>query len=210
MTTLPSTLGRFAAAGMLATLAACATTQMNLDWRDPEARPGALAGARVLVACRAPDEAARRLCEDQWANQLAARGAVPTRSYAVAGFPWAGGDDSEEARAAVRASGAAVLGRITLSPGEMVLTGGPQIGVGIGGGSGYRGGFSSGGIGITLPVGGGSTTQGLNASASLVDVASGKLFWAGSASAPASGDLASQVAELARVTVEAMRRAGLL
>ena len=72
------------------------------------------------------------------------------------------------------------------------------------------GGFSVGGIGITLPIGGAIPTQSLAASSSLVDVASGKLVWSGSASAPASGDIVAQVGALSQVTIEAIRKAGLL
>jgi hypothetical protein len=215
MSALPrSALAGAVALVLAAALAGCATTRMNLEWRNPAIQAAPPAGSAVLVVCRAPDEATRRLCEDQWSNQLARRGVTPMRSYAIVGFPGAAGDDSDEMKAAVRASAAAVVARITLSPGEVVLVNsGPQIGIGIGGGSGggYRGGsFGFGGIGITVPVGGASTTQGLNASASLIDVATSQLAWSGSASAPASGDLASQVAALAQVTVEAMRKAGLI
>jgi hypothetical protein len=43
-----------------------------------------------------------------------------------------------------------------------------------------------------------------------VDAASGKLVWSGSASTPASGDVIAQVGALSQVTIEAIRKAGLL
>jgi hypothetical protein len=202
------------AAGLAGLLAGCATTQMNAEWRDPAATAGSLKGARVLVVCRGPDEAVRRVCEDQWSSQLGTKGAAVQTSYSIPGFPWASGDTSDEMRAAVRASGVAALASMSLYPSDAaVVSPGAQVGVGIGGGSGggYRGGgFSVGGIGITLPIGGATATQGLAASSSLVNVASGKLVWSGSASTPASGDILGQVAALTQVTIEAMRRAGLI
>jgi hypothetical protein len=205
---------RLLAVGLTAVLAGCATTQMNAEWRDPAFTAGSLNGRRVLVVCRAPDEAMRRVCEDQWSFQLGARGVVASQSYAIPGFPWASGDASDEMKAAVRASNVAALASMSLYPSEFaVVNPGPQVGVGVSGGSGggYRGGgFSVGGIGITLPIGGATTTQSLAASSSLVDVASGKLVWSGSANTSASGDVSGQVSALTQVTTEAIRKAGLL
>jgi hypothetical protein len=194
-------------------LAGCASTQMNAQWRDTAFAPGSLKGQRVLVVCRAADEAMRRGCEDQWAGQLAAQGIAPVRSYTIAGFPWASGDTADEMKAAARASGAAALASMSLAPGEFaVVNPGPQVGIGIGGSSGGSrgGGFSFGGFGISFPIGGATATQGLGATSSLVDVASGRLVWSGSASTSASSDVGSQVGALTQVTIEAMRKAGLI
>ena len=202
------------AVGLAALLGGCATTQMSAEWRDPAFTGGSLAGRRVLVVCRAPDEAMRRVCEDQWSSQLGARGVAASQSYVIAGFPWASGDTSDEMRAAVRASGVAALASMSLYPSEFaVVNPGPQVGVGVSGGSGggYRGGgFSFGGIGISVPIGGATPTHSLAASSSLVDVASGRLVWSGSANTPTSGDVIGQVAALTQVMTEALRRAGLL
>ena len=199
------------ALGLAATLAGCATTRMDAEWRDPALTAGSLKGARVLVVCRAPDEALRRVCEDRWANLLGARGLVPVRGYSLPGLPWASDDSSAEMRAAARASGVAALASMSLIPSDMnVVSPGPQVGVGVSGG-GYRGGgFSVGGIGISFPIGGATVTRSLGARSSVVDVASGKLLWSGTASTPASSDLPAQVGELARVTTEAIFRAGLI
>ena len=212
-TTIRSLLAPLLASGLALLLAGCATTQMNTEWRDPTFSAGPLKGQRVLMVCRAPDEALRRACEDQWAAQLGAQGVAALRSYSIAGFPWASPDSADEMKAAVRSSGATVLVSMSLNSEVAVVNPGPQVGVGIGGGSsgGYRSsGFGFGGIGISLPIGGATTSQGLGASSALVDVASGRLVWSGSASAPASGDLLAQVGSLTQVTVDAMRKAGLL
>jgi hypothetical protein len=204
---------RLPAVGAAALLAACATTQMNSEWRDPTLSAGTLKGARVLVVCRGPDEALRRVCEDQWSSQLGARGATVTPSYAINGFPWASADGSDELRAAVRASGAAAVTTMSLQPGDVaVVNPGAQVGIGLGGSSGgYRGGgISFGGIGITLPIGGASVSQGLNSSSSVSLVADGKLVWTGSASTPSSADVPAQVSALTSITIEAIRKAGLI
>jgi len=207
-------LSRLLAISFVVMLAGCATTQMSAEWRDPTFPGGSLGGRRVLVVCRAPDEAMRRVCEDQWTGQLGARGVAAAQSYTIAGFPWASGDTSDEMRAAVRTSGVAAVASMSLYPSEFaVVNPGPQVGVGVSGGSGggYRGGgFSFGGIGITVPIGGATPSQSLAASSSVVDVASGRLVWSGSANTPASGDVLGQVGALTQVVTDAMRRAGLL
>jgi hypothetical protein len=209
-----SLLARLLLPALAALLAACATPQMSAEWRDPAFAAAALKGQRLLVVCRAADDTLRRLCEDQWASQLGAQGITPVRSYSIAGFPWASADNADDLRAAVRASGAAALATMSLGASDLpVVNPGPQVGVGIGGGSGggYRGGgFSFGGIGISLPIGGATVTQGLGAASRFVDVASGKVVWSGNASAPASSDVPGQVAALTRVTIEALRKVGLV
>jgi hypothetical protein len=195
---------------LAAALAGCATTQMTAQWRDPGFDAGTLRRGQVLVVCRVPDEALRRLCEDQWAALLGARGLAPLRSYSILGFPWASGDDSPEMTAAVAASGAKAFTSMSIAPGgTTVVNPAPQVGVGVSGG-GYRGGgFSVGGIGISFPIGSPTATHSLSASSALVDAASGRLVWSGSASTPASADTTAQVGALAQVTFEAMRAAGL-
>jgi hypothetical protein len=202
------------ALGLAAMLAGCATTRIDAEWRDPEFTAPSLKGGRVLVVCRTPDEALRRVCEDRWAALLGGQGMTPVRGYSMPGFRWTPDDTSAEMTAAARASGAVALATMALVPSDMdIVSPGPQVGVGVSGGSGggYRGGgFSVGGVGISFPIGGATVTRGLGARSSFVDVASGKLLWSGTASTPASSDLPAQVGELARVTTEAIRRAGLI
>jgi hypothetical protein len=202
--------GRAVAAVLAMTITACATTQMNAEWRDPTVAPGAFRAARVLVVCRSADETLRRVCEDQWSARLAAQGLAPAPSYSIAGFPSGSADLSDEMRVALRASGVAALAAMSLAPGDVtVVSPPPQVGVGIGS-SGWRGGgVSVGGVGISLPIGGPSATQGLGASAALVDAASARIVWSGKASAPPSGDAGAQVLQLTQVATEAMRRAAL-
>ena len=214
LTTLRTSLLRLLVPGLVSLLVGCATTQMNAEWRDATFAAATLKGHRFVVLCRSNDDTLRRVCEDQWADRLGAQGVVPVRSYSIGGFPWASADSSAEMRAALRANGAAALATMSLALSDVAMVNsGPQIGVGVGGGSGggYRGGgFSFGGIGFSVPLGGGTVTQGLHAASTLVDVASGKLVWSGNASAPASSDVPGQVSALTQITTEALRKAGLI
>ncbi len=196
-----------------AVTAGCATTEMTAQWKDP-AFAGVLAGSRVLIVCQARDDTLRRVCEDQWATRLAAHGVAGLRSYSLPGFPPGGAANPEEMAMAGRANGVAAVAstQITLSD-FAVVNPGPQVGFGLGGGSGggYRGGgFSVGGIGLSFPVGGATTTRSLGSSTSLVDPASGAVIWSGSATTSATGDVTAQVDALTQVTIDAMQKAGLI
>ncbi len=214
MTTLRFSLAPLLVLGMTAVLAGCTTTsQVTAEWRDPTFAAGSLNGRRLLVVCRAPDDAIRRLCEDQWVQLLGSQGSTTVPSYEIAGFPWTSADASAEMMSALRTSGVSALVSMAIGSNNLTLVNqGAQVGVGIGGGSGggHRGGgFSFGGFGISFPIGSGTATHGLTANSSMLDVASGKVIWSGSASAPATTGIRAQVSALAQVTSEAMRRAGL-
>jgi hypothetical protein len=194
-----------ACAGAL--LGGCATTQMEAQWRDPQLTPQVLQGKTVLVLCRAPDMTLERICEDRMAAQAQAAGVKVAR----AAVPAAGPDAAEAVRQAARTAGADVVLATTLEPAaaEYIGTSGGSVGVGVGGSSGSWGGSRSGaGIGISLPIGGASG-PGLGASSSVTDAASGKLLWSGRARSPRTSSEADQVSELSRVTVEALKAAGL-
>ena len=198
---------------LAAVIAGCATTEMTAQWKDP-AYGSALTGSRVLVLCQARDDTLRRVCEDQWATRLAAHGVAGIRSYSLPGFPPGGAANPEEMAMAGRESGATAIASTQLTLSDFaVVNPGPQVGFGLGGGSGggYRGGgFSVGGIGLSFPVGGATTTRSLGSSTSLVDLASGAVIWSGSATTSASGDVTSQVGALTEVTIEALRKVGLI
>jgi hypothetical protein len=193
-----------ACAGVL--LSGCATTQMEAQWRDPQLTPKVLQGKTVLVVCRGPDMTLERICEDRLAAQAQAAGVKVAR----AALPAAGADRAEAVRQAARAAGADVVLATTLEPAaaEYIGSSGGSVGVGVGGSSGSWGSRSGAGIGISLPIGGASG-PGLGASSSVTDAASGKLLWSGRARSPRSASEADQVGDLARVTVEALKAAGL-
>jgi hypothetical protein len=75
-------------------------------------------------------------------------------------------------------------------------------------GGGYRGGSVGGGI--TLPVGGGTPNEAFASDTAIVDVVTGKLVWSGRATSPGGSDTTSQLADLTRVTFEALSGTGLL
>lgn len=198
---------------LAAVIAGCATTEMTAQWKDP-AYGGALTGSRVLVLCQARDDTLRRVCEDQWATRLAAQGVAGIRSYSLPGFPPGGAANPEEMALAGRENGATAVASTQIIHSDIaVVNPGPQVGFGLGGGSGggYRGGgFGVGGIGLSFPVGGATTTRSLGSSTSLVDLASGAVIWSGSATTSASGDMTSQVGALTQVTIDALQKAGLI
>jgi hypothetical protein len=203
---------RLVAFSLALTLSACATTRMTAEWKDVRFADGSIRGKRVVVACVGRDDAMRRVCEDQWAARLGARGVVPVVAYSIPNFPPPGAPP-EAIKSAASGAGAFAMLATQLGPsGAAVVNPGPQVSVGGGGGSGgYRGGgFSFGGVGISFPIGGATATEGMASSTSLTDVASGALVWSGSATTPSSSDVVAQIAALAQVTLDAMQKAGVI
>jgi len=203
----------FAAPGVAGALliAGCATTQVAVQWTDPEFAGRSLRGQTVLVICDAPDVAIRRVCQDQIAIQVRASGATPvisTDATLTAGPP----PTNDATLAAARATGAKAILGSTIGPDVTVVNPGPSIGIGVGGfggSGGYRGGTVSGGsVGIGFPIGGGQATTGYAANMVLTDVATVRLMWTSKVTTPASQNVGAQMGELARVGVEAARTAG--
>lgn len=194
-----------AVAGLL-WLAACATSQVNAQWSDPQFAGQPPRGAKVLVVCQAADLTLRRVCAERMAAELSARGALPV----MAADPGDGPPAADETLLrAARQAGTAALLRTTVSAEAVAAAPGPSIGFGIGGfGGGYRSGGGVG-IGMSAPLGGGSVDTGFGANAALTDVASGRLMWSGRASAAPSSDVGQQLATLAKLLMEAARQAGL-
>lgn len=196
-----------------AMLAGCATTRMTSQWRDPGYSASLHQGSRVLVICQARDEALRRLCEDQWGAQMGVYGVSTVRSYSLSRFPPGETQNPDEIQNAAKASGAVAVVRMQLVLSDFtVVNPGPQMGVGVGGGSGgYRsGGFSFGGIGLSFPIGGATATQGMSSSTTLVDLARNIAVWSGNASTDANADMSEQVSALTKTTVEALKKEGLI
>jgi hypothetical protein len=189
-------------------LAACATTQLDAAWTNPDYAGRHLRGASVLVACEAQEPTLQRICEDQVAGQVAALGGTPTRSTQVAGQAPAAGTDPY--LAAARRIGARAIVRTTLSVGAVAAApAGPTIGIGVGGGSGGRGGGWSGGFGgISFPVGGTAVSSAYTSETALIDAGNGAIMWSARASSPTSQDVTGQIAELAKTAAGAMKQAG--
>ena len=193
-------------------LAACATTRMDAQWMNPDYKGRNVRGASVLVACEAPDLTVQRICEDQLAAAVSARGAKPTLNsqLAASGGPPAGSDPY---LAAAKRVGAGAIVRMTLNASQPVaVDSGPSIGIGVGGSSGgYRGGGGSfGGVGIGFPIGGARVSQAFGAETALIDPSNGATMWSGRASSSTAQDVTGQIIELAQTTVGALQGAGLL
>lgn len=196
-------------APITALLAGCASTQIDAQWSNPEYSGKSLRGVPVLVACEAQDLTLQRICEDQVASEVAARGAKPTKNFtlspdaAPAGAP-------DPYTAAAKRIGAQAIVRTTLTAGPPVVSEGPVISFGLGGGSFGGGSYRSGGAGVSAPVGGARTTQALSAETVLLNPANGVTMWSARASSPTSGEPGVQVAELAKVLVDAVQKSGML
>ena len=187
-------------------LSACATTRMDAQWTNPDYQGRNVRGASVLVACEAQDLTLQRICEDQLAAAVAARGAKPTLNSQLspASSPPAGNDPY---LAAAKRVGARAIVRMTLNYGQPVaVDSGPSIGIGIGGGSGRIG----GGAGIGFPIGGARVSQAYGAETALIDPSNGATMWSGRASSSTAQNVTGQITELAQTTVEALQGTGLL
>jgi len=185
--------------GAAAWLAGCASTQLDAQWVDPQWAPGSLRGARVLVACEASEAVIRRICQDQIASDLVARGATPV--LAPDGAP----DDAAYAQAA-RAAGARAILTQQVAPYGSTVSPGFTVGLG---GFGFGSGGFGGGVGVSAPIGGGQVTTGYAANARLVEAGTGRLIWSAKASSPPSHDVQTQMMELSRAVFAAADKSGL-
>ncbi len=198
-----------ASATSVALLGGCATTRIAADWSDPEFKGRSLRGARVLVVCDADSPAAKRICQDRLAAEARAAGAIPVGGAETATLPAGPPPANDQTLAAARAVGAVAILGAAMGPEATFVTGGPSVGVGVGGWGGSGGRSVTGvGIGIGIPIGGGQTRSSYAASIVLTDVATVRLMWSSKVTTPASADVNAQIAELARVGVDAARKAG--
>jgi hypothetical protein len=198
-----------ALAGLLL-LAGCATSRVNAQWSDPQFAGQPARGAKVLVACQATDPTLRRICADRTAAKLASLGVLPLLAPDNGDVGDAAAANEAALLQAARRAGAVALLRTSLAPEVAVAAPGPSIGIGIGGfGGSYRSGGGVG-IGVSAPLGGaGPVETGYGATASLTDVASGRLMWSARASAVPSSDISQQLATLATLLLDAARQAGM-
>jgi len=184
-------------------VAACATSQMEAQWRDPQAGARSMQGKTVLVVCRGLDVTLERVCEDRLAADAQAIGIRVARSELPrdAVVDPAAGDVLLRAARAVRAE--AVLSMWLERSYAAVSPSGGSVGVGVGGGSGGWGGGTGGAIGITLPIG--SPGPALASGTTLTNAVTGKLVWSGRARGSGTVNEPAQLGELTRVTTEALR-----
>lgn len=196
-------LNRLRALPLAAALGAagCASTQVEAPWSDPQRPPNLLHGARVMIACEAPDLALKKLCQDQLASELVARNATPVPA------PELGAGQGEAAWLAA----AGKLGVRALWLNRIGVAGAgstPTISIGLGA-FGLGGGNVRGGVGVSAPVAGGQTTYGFALEGRVSDVRSGRLSWSARATAPPSKDADAQLRELTRKVFDAADQAQL-
>jgi len=186
-------------------LAGCATSRLDAEWVDPQRPAGALRGAKVLVACEAYEPVVKRLCLDQMASELTARGASPVLAPDVPSSTPGRPVTDEQLLGAARLSGAKAVWSTTMQ--IATESPGPGLSVGIGGfGGGSRVG---GGVGVSVPIGGGQGSNGYAANGKLTEVASGRVLWTAKASTRPSSDVGQQMGELAKTLLAAVEKAGL-
>lgn len=205
MTPTPRLLTTAAAALLLA---GCAAPRIDGQWSDPAFADRTLRDRAVLVTCRAPDTTLARVCEDRMADALRERGARPVR--AATPVDAAGGHEAVARAAREARADAAVATSVTVAGVASSSLGGPSVGFGFGGGfGGGRGGIGFGGVGISVPLGGVRPQSAFGSSTAVLDPASGREIWSVRATTPMGEQAPVQVAELVRVSVDAMRNAGL-
>lgn len=196
-------LARMAASGATLLLAACASTQINSQWVDPQLAGTSLRGARVFVVCEAYDLGVRQVCQQQLVSEVVARGAtaVPA-SEADAAQP----RDGERYLDAARAADAQAVLAVSVSLADTRSSPGFTVGLG---GFGIGGGSVRGGVGVSVPIGGHQLQSGYAASSRLTDTANGRLLWTAKATTAPSNDLNTQMSDLAKAVLGAAEKAGL-
>jgi len=205
-TRIPPLVAAPLAAGTLALVAGCASTQLDAQWVDPQLAPNALRGARVVVACEAYELVVKRICQDQLAAEVVARGGrpivAPDTSNPAPGRPL--GDDQYLSIA--RNAGARAVLTSYVTPSATAASPGMSIGIG---GFGVGSGGFGGGIGVSAPIGGGQVSTGYAVNSRVTDAASGRLMWTAKATSPPSPDLHAQMAELTKAVFGAADKARL-
>lgn len=195
------------AGALLGMMGGCTTTQVNVQWTDPQFAGRSLRGEKVLVVCDAPDPAMRGVCQDEVAAQVQASGATPVISP-DAGLSVGPPPANDKTLAAARAAGAKAILGSTIVPDSTVVNPGSSVGFGIGGFGGSGRSVTGGSVGVGFPVGGGQAVTGYAANLVLTDVATVRVMWTSKITTPGSQNVGAQIGDLARVGVEAAKTAG--
>lgn len=101
-----------AAASIVVTLTACASSAFVSSWQAPDATPLHVEGSRVAAVVMMREEGSRRAAEDALARELSARGAVGVPLYTLVGEPRP--ENEAEVRAALE--GTDVAGVVVMRP----------------------------------------------------------------------------------------------
>jgi hypothetical protein len=188
--------------GAVSLLGACASTRLDAEWADPERPGGGLRDARVLVVCEAREAVIRQLCEERVSAELVARGAMPVVAAEPSG-PRSQGDAGHVDAARAAGARAVLVQQIVpygthASPGMSVGIGGFSVGSRVGGG-----------VGVSVPIGGGQITTGYSVNTRLAEVPSARLLWSAKASSPPSQDVPGQLTQLTRTVFASADKLGM-
>lgn len=193
-------------ATLAASIAGCASTRLDAQWSDPQLAPNPLRGARVMVVCEAYDLAVKRICQDQMAAEVVARGGTavpgPDAGAGAAVRPL----NNDQYIGAARDAGAKAVLTHSVTTADVSSGSGVSIGLGA---FGIGGGNVRGGAGVSMPVGGYQTNTGYAINSRVTEVASGKLLWTAKASASPSSDVSGQLSELNKAVFGAADKAQL-
>lgn len=197
----------FALAAAALVLSACATTQFNAQWLNPQS--GArLPVANVLVMGISRDSTARRLYEDAMVRQLAARGVRAQPSWRT--LPDDGPVPQAAIEQAVRDVGAdavlisrtvSVTSEVRVSPGMVV---GPPGGLGWGGFYGYYYGLWASAYAFPPSV---YTVQNVVVDTRLFDARDFMVLWSGSSTTTPTGTMQQTIDGFVASLVEALAAA---
>jgi len=199
---------RFALLGGAALLlSACASTQFNAQWLNPEAG-SRLPVKNVLVIGISRDTTARRVYEDTMVAQLAARGVKAQPSYRS--LPDDGPAEQPAIERAVRDAGAdavlisrtvSVTNEVRVSPG-MVM--GPPYGFGWGGFYGFYHGMWASAYAIPPSV---YTVQNVVVDTRLFDAKDFMVLWSGSSTTTPTSSMQTTIVDFATSLVTALANA---
>ena len=194
-------------AGAALLLSACASTQFNAQWLNPEAG-SRLPVKNVLVIGISRDATARRVYEDTMVAQLAARGVKAQPSYRS--LPGDGPAAQPAIEKAVRDAGAdavlisrtvSVINEVRVSPG-MVM--GPPGGFGWGGFYGFYHGMWASAYAIPPSV---YTVQNVVVDTRLFDAKDLMVLWSGSSTTTPASSMQQTIADFATSLVTALANA---
>ena len=188
-----------------AMLAACATTKVDSQWADPAFSGQSLRGSRLYLVCEAPDEVLARTCQDRLAAEVTANGATPVVAPSRLASPDGRMGTADAYLEGARQAGARAVLLTNVGPAARIVNSGSSVGLGLGG---FGGGRVGGGLGISLPIGGGQVNTTYGANTLLTDVASGRLMWTANTSTPSGDPAASQVNELVKAAMGGAQKAG--
>jgi len=188
-------------------LSACASTQFNAQWLNPEAG-SRLPVRNVLVIGISRDTTARRVYEDTMVAQLAARGVKAQPSYRS--LPDDGPAAQPAIERAVRDAGAdavlisrtvSVTSEVRVSPGVVM---GPPYGFGWGGFYGFYHGMWASAYAIPPSV---YTVQNVVVDTRLFDAKDFMVLWSGSSTTTPTSSMQTTIVDFATSLVTALANA---